>query len=367
MGRQLVDYLQLAWSHVQVFTVNRGRTYWSDARKPSLVADRRNASIYKTAIEKIMTENAAIRWKGIIDFCAFGKGDIEDALPDCVFAAFPVYVLISTDSVYEVIPHIGRLVGSVDEAATDTRDKLIKKIDEYGHDKLMAEQALMRRAGSNQSLFVLRLPDVIGEFDDTGRFWSYKLWIESGVPLHIPPGASQKLAFVYAGDVVRFTIGLIERVVQTGLRETMNICCTEQVSLVELLGMIGSCCGKQVQVERGSNSFYPSVEQRKGVLSIVKAERFGWRPTPLAQAVNQTVTWLHSAETIHLPELRDFLKGLPKPVRNGLASRFPIEHLNRLKRTSSSSDSSDSSSDSSDSSRSSRSSSSSSRSSRSSD
>ena len=58
----------------------------------------------------------------------------------------------------------------------------MKRVDSYGFEKLEAEYILKRAALANERMryLILRLPDVIGPFDDSGRFWAYLLWL----PLH---------------------------------------------------------------------------------------------------------------------------------------------------------------------------------------
>ncbi|CAD7943051.1 unnamed protein product, partial [Amoebophrya sp. A25] len=123
----------------------------------------------------------------------------------------------------------------------------LNKADDYGDGKLQAEEALAdavttgeehyackhKRSGTSTDNFVtpqldnfvtpqlpccklpfqvvsLRLPDVIGPFDDTGRLWAYWLWLHSGEPILVSDrDAAQPLAVVFSGDVARFIEGLL--------------------------------------------------------------------------------------------------------------------------------------------------------------
>jgi nucleoside-diphosphate-sugar epimerase len=59
----------------------------------------------------------------------------------------------------------------------------------------------------------LRLPDVIGPFDNTERFWCYLTWLKYQNKYPIPISYAEennKLSFVYSKDVVSQIIKLIE-------------------------------------------------------------------------------------------------------------------------------------------------------------
>merc|ERR1719367_2517885 len=108
---------------------------------------------------------------------------------------FDIYVYISSDSIYEVSacaaegwssfrrdpPVVAESVG-VRPAGCLTQCRL-RWADAYGHGKLEAEEVLASSlvenpaAGSGVSI---RLPDVIGPFDDTLRLWAYWHWLQAG-------------------------------------------------------------------------------------------------------------------------------------------------------------------------------------------
>lgn len=43
--------------------------------------------------------------------------------------------------------------------------------DAYGFEKLTCENLLLKHWGETRKYLILRLPDVIGPYDDSGRFW----------------------------------------------------------------------------------------------------------------------------------------------------------------------------------------------------
>ena len=58
----------------------------------------------------------------------------------------------------------------------------------------------------------LRLPDVIGPYDSTDRFWCYIKWLQNTKSYPIPlneKDKTEKLNFVYSVDVARFIMKLI--------------------------------------------------------------------------------------------------------------------------------------------------------------
>lgn len=60
----------------------------------------------------------------------------------------------------------------------------------------------------------LRLPDVIGPFDRSGRFWAYMKWIKEANehPIHVNKYSDLRLlSLVYAEDVISLIISLLGR------------------------------------------------------------------------------------------------------------------------------------------------------------
>jgi nucleoside-diphosphate-sugar epimerase len=320
MGRELVDFLRS--QSIAVYTVNRGKRYWGEKRETSIVADRKNRQEYREKIEKFI-QRTNTTWLGIVDFCAYKPKDITESLPDCLFDSdlFPIYILISTDSVYEAIPEQLNGISTMSESITDKypNSMLDKTFDSYGYKKLLCERALLERSRSN--VVCLRLPDVIGEFDDTHRFWCYKLWVQSGLPVHASSD-DIPLAFVYSRDVVSVIAKLL--LPNTGkevIRDCINIGCSEQVSLRKLIEMISEAVGENTADRRfeigfEKYSFFPSVERRIIPLNFDKAvSLLGWSPTPLREAIQRTVEWLNRAEELYPESYKDALESLPAEIQ----------------------------------------------------
>ena len=295
MGKLLVESLK--HDGIEVFTVNRGKRHWGEKHVPSAKADRRGeVDEYKRAIDLLIANHPHVQWLGVVDFCAFKPSDVnEETLPKTLFdpTIFPIYVFISTDSVYEVVPGIENLGVEITEEITNklSRHDLVKERDKYGYYKLMAERALSKRSPDTQSLVSLRLPDVIGEFDDTFRFWKYFYLILRGAFVYVDKEDSQVCAFVYAGDVVKVLRLLLDGS-GTPIKETMNIGCEEQVLMKEFLEMFSEEVKKTEDRKYRSRSYLPSVEFRKTRLSFERMEQvLGFEPISLREAVQRTSQW----------------------------------------------------------------------------
>lgn len=211
MGRVLVEKLRPI---LQVHCINRGNTYWGQASCASVRGDRENPKKFRETIVRFLSENSGIKWRGIIDFSAYNSRDVIEALPDALFdgSQFPWYIFISTDSIYEVVSDIGAHISDpIHESVTDACIPN-QSFDKYGYGKLETEKAIMNRSTGNQNVINLRLPDVLGEFDDTYRLWKYKALIDSGRPIFISPEMSSvPVSFVYSQDVVETILQILFR------------------------------------------------------------------------------------------------------------------------------------------------------------
>lgn len=170
-------------------------------------------------------------WDVVVDFVAFEPADVAP-----VIAAggrhVQRYIFISTDSVYMAVDpqHFQRQDGLLLEAS-DAGGEIVQERaceDEYGADK-MATEAVLRAAGvpplssstaddgssssginssvSSLRVLALRLPDVIGPHENTGRLRSLLLRlllgkrIGTGINGRTGLGESLPLSLVAAGDV----------------------------------------------------------------------------------------------------------------------------------------------------------------------
>ena len=163
----------------------------------------------------------------MVDFSCY---TVEDAKRSTqAFSTFDVqrYVYISSDSCYNasglLLDSDGKLEttdpdplyslydkfesGIPEDQAVFRPSKSLKKLDDYGYDKLEAETHL--RETFTSKLAVLRLPDVVGPFDETERMLKYVLWFTTPEFSEKHPigfekkDLRKKLSFVYCDDVTR--------------------------------------------------------------------------------------------------------------------------------------------------------------------
>ena len=93
-----------------------------------------------------------------------------------------LYVFISTDSIYDVCDRALRDDSGLVKESMSVRPndietyKEYRKDEDYGHDKLKCEEYLKMK--QIFKYVILRLSDVIGPYDDSGRFWGYVKWIQ---------------------------------------------------------------------------------------------------------------------------------------------------------------------------------------------
>ena len=123
-------------------------------------------------------------------------------------------------------------------------------------------------------VYSLRLPDVIGPFDDSYRFQKYVTWMQIlmegkhfGKLGYEKKDLDQKLSFVYSKDVAKVILGLsFEKQEVDG---SFNLACIEQPTLPEFLSMVAAEVTNQLKVEsivelcliedEYCNKFFPSV------------------------------------------------------------------------------------------------------------
>mmetsp|Transcript_135584 Transcript_135584/g.433762 ORF Transcript_135584/g.433762 Transcript_135584/m.433762 type:complete len:450 (-) Transcript_135584:118-1467(-) len=358
MGRALVE--RLVARPARLCVVNRGRTYWgtddpSCGKAARLMADRRDAKAFATALDEATRRlgGSAPRWDLVADFSAFNGPDIRAAL-DGLQGRFDRYVYISSDSVYEVsawagecwlprptaVPHAPLVVeGDSERPAEGSRRRALKRADGYGDGKLEAEEALAaglaEHSGSGPGL-ALRLPDVIGPFDDTLRLWAFWHWLQAGPQeppqVHDPRsvkrprrslaedgGRSRQaadgkpseellfeepdtvpLTFVFSHDVARFIDGLLDSASATATApppsfDAVNLACQEQPDLRGFLGLLATASGLQspprlAEVEK-PRTFLPSVERPWNLSCQRMLEVYRFTPTPLADVLKSCAEW----------------------------------------------------------------------------
>lgn len=333
MGKSLV--FQLARGSCRVTCVNRKKPHWNGEsfllkdRVRFVYGDRDNhvefGKLLRYLSEKEARETglgAAFRWAAVIDFCAYQRKEVKSVVRG-LKDLLRLYVFVSTDSVYDVCDPAGLSVPvREEEAVRPLDDKVLYKRaedEEYGHDKLRCEEYLRSHAASlEQGLpFVcLRLPDVLGPFDSTARYWSYVLWLRKMAewPVHSKHESRTKpLSFVFSEDVVALLLRLVRQsedpeFVQRVHGHAFNLAFEETPTLNGLLQAIADSLQlgrvnfiEEAALEKVSKSdkkgkfFYPSVYCPH--LDTSKAKKtLQWTPTPLADALQLTSLFFLGAE-----------------------------------------------------------------------
>lgn len=143
IGAETVKYL-LDHTDYQLVLLNRGHWNDWDNKKQvltriteNIIWDRKTDSI-KDSLQKYL-ENDEFKFEAIIDLSAYKKKDVKRVLRDIPNHRFKVYVLISSDSVYEVsVEKEGEGFFEECDAIRPESEELVsslKKADSYGHHK----------------------------------------------------------------------------------------------------------------------------------------------------------------------------------------------------------------------------------------
>ncbi|XP_014673838.1 PREDICTED: uncharacterized protein LOC106814077 isoform X2 [Priapulus caudatus] len=336
MGSATVTALRRYAPDANIFIVNRGNWYWdtSEIVKPYVTHVRcdRQSLVDCAAMRK--HEN--VLFDLVVDFSGYRPSFIRSAT-QLLKGRVGLYVYMSTDSVYEVSidkTHDGLSVetDAIRPEAAEERRRL-NEADSYGHEKFQGEEELAAQVNKYGGFpyVVLRLPDVIGPRDNTGRFWPYQMWIKYQqfleTPITLPSDiAGQPMSLVFSEDVARAVIDSW----QAGKKvhnQAINLGFDEDTSLMNFLQRIQRHLG----VKDGDASYelvpscvhlFPSVT--RGPVDISKAKNLiGWQPTSLDDAISKTVQFYNAAETRFASERDDVFEDL---------SRWVIRDKGRRKR-----------------------------------
>mmetsp|Transcript_97098 Transcript_97098/g.236108 ORF Transcript_97098/g.236108 Transcript_97098/m.236108 type:complete len:427 (-) Transcript_97098:115-1395(-) len=366
MGRETVQALLDLPARVCV--VNRGRAYWgtddpSMGRAAKVVADRRDAKLFAARLDAA-TERLGTRWALVADFSAYNGADIRAGLAG-LRGRFDAYAYISSDSVYEVSSWAGdgwvsRADGSssasVQESASarpadaKTRTRL-QRADSYGDGKLEAEEALAAGLAEDAAAgrgVCLRLPDVIGPFDDTLRLWAFWHWLHAG-PEHPPqvhesPAAKRPrqslaneakgvpapedvpLAVVFSRDVARFVTSLVRAPapVDAPRCDAVNLACETQPALRAFLQALAAASDlgePALAATPRPKTFLPSVDRPWPLCCERMAKAYGFTPTPLDEVLRITASWFAEACSEFPGEAVEAARKLPPGAREAAIAR----------------------------------------------
>lgn len=293
-----------------VTMLNRGNWYFdSEERIKPFVKDH-----FKCDREQVLRLECpqilhSGRYDAVIDFSSYNPRQIEQAI-NVLQGRIGLYVFISTDSVYEVCDkdHEG-LTKEEDAVRPKNRGKqlTLKKKEKYGHEKLACEEELqLQRQTGGFPFVVLRLPDVIGPRDNSFRFWTYQLWVQThkaiAHPVHVPDSvADLKFSLVHVEDVAEAIVNILDAGNKV-YDQAINLAFEEEFTLRKLIEAIA----KKKKVDLESLQFftdddlawytYPTVS--KGPLDTRKAkDLIEWNPLSWEDAINSLTEFYNNAMT----------------------------------------------------------------------
>ncbi len=232
MGYMLAQTLAAAGQQVTV--LNRGL---SDNALPETVhrlrADRTDSQQMRRAL-------LAKSFDVVVDFVMFNEREAT-TIVELLRGNVGHYIFISSGQVYLVREGIERPYKETDYAGrilpAPKHNTYAHEEWRYGIDKRAAEDVLLRAVTDHQfPATILRLPMVNSENDPFKRLYSYILRLKDGGPILIPQTPNYPLRHVYAGDVVRTLLHLLET--GQGKGETYNISQDETVSIEEFLHLL---------------------------------------------------------------------------------------------------------------------------------
>lgn len=295
--------------HESIILVNRQSYYWDfgDRIWPFVRNVKCDRTHLKACSElaNILNADPLLIFDAVIDFSGYGPDDISTAL-DVLQGRVKLYVFISSDSVYDVNAtriNNNELIKEEDSNRHENKMKnKLGNLDEYGIQKLLAEEMLREQSNINGIPYViLRLSDVLGSRDNTYRFWTYMMWMRLrdyvNKELQIPEKHEHsKLSFVFADDVAD-VIATVLKKNKYIMNQTFNLAFRETPTLRQLLNDIRISMKLpefDIKVEESVTYFYPSVSC--GALNISKAiTLLSWNPTPWNEAIRQTVNFYNEA------------------------------------------------------------------------
>ena len=192
-------------------------------------------------------------WFCIIDFICYEEYEIIDLIKSNVFLSNPLYIMISTDSIYQICnkKHIN-LWQEIDDKyllPNLSSDELLN-IDDYGYNKYLCEDIIKKNINN---YLILRLPDVLGEYEiPSSRFYSLQYKLMNNIPIYMPlqckkcsnnnTNEEKLCSFVYVQDIAKFIYYIlhINNNKFINFQQIINFANTETISLTNFINNIWS-------------------------------------------------------------------------------------------------------------------------------
>lgn len=304
MGHHTVEALLHAGIKVDILSDGHSPNPW-----PRLVNET-ICDVHATCLGEKLREGP---WDLVVDFPVFTPHDISTFLAHANWIRH--YIFPSSDDVYMVcnrsIFKYGPSGGVLEESAVrldnKTKQSQLDQWDDYGNNKKLLEENL---ANSSLNFTALRLPDVWGPYESTGRFVTFLRALEKGISIgtgihsYNPvfqesiSGATFVPGFVFARDVAQMVVLLLQSGPQ---KRPVNVAVSERPTFIELVTQIHAIL-KSVSGDMpvGPLTFsaekgVPLLSTDIGPLDISRARSLGFTPTPWLQGWKETVLALVNA------------------------------------------------------------------------
>jgi len=294
VGHYLTETL-LASGH-RVTLLNRGLTKDSLPESlPRLHCDRTDAVQLKRAL-------SGRNFDAVVDTVLFRRPEAE-TIVSLLDGRVGQYITLSSGQVYLVREGIKRPFREEDYAGATLPPPAPATYDYeewiYGVDKRACEDVLIEaNASKNFPSTILRLPMVHSARDQFLRLYSYVLRLRDGAPILVPDLPNHPIRHIYALDVVKALVYLIES--GKGKGRAYNISQDETLPISEFLDKLGAAVGvkpKIVTIPRErlvSDGFLPDCSPFSDVwMSELDNTRskveLGMSYTPVADYLSQIV------------------------------------------------------------------------------
>lgn len=232
------------------------------------------------------------------------KGTEADVMIELMRGRVGHYIFLSTGQVYLVREGLQRPFRESDYEGALIPSPTPMSYDHeewtYGVEKRQVEDALRAAHESFQFPFTtLRMPMVNGQRDTFHRLYGYILRIKDGGPILVPETPDYPLRHVYAHDVVKAVMRVIELGAATHGR-AYNISQDETLPLSDFLRLLGDAVGMEpniLRVERDllvANGFLPdcspfSDRWMSELDNSLSKQELGMSYTPVAQYLREIV------------------------------------------------------------------------------
>jgi len=260
-------------------------------------------------VELVKLMSSIDKIAAVIDFSAYRPLELRRFV-EFVCGKCQLYVLISTDSVYDVCLekcHSGRVL-ETDAVRPSLESDSYKYScrDKYGHQKLCCEEYLHQQSlcPGRIPYLVFRLADVIGPRDSTNRFWQYLLWLKLCLHHEIPfyfreVDRNKLISLCYVKDVATLLAHCSHYYALHSHLLTADCCCynlaaDESITVKDVIKLMCNelAPNKEVKICYTTSQNVPQIlpSVSCGPISAAKANTvLGWSPTSLSNAIKDTV------------------------------------------------------------------------------